>query len=87
MVRRCRRNASAIGIRTTAARAATAANSGLSARVSRTASPIAMSTALIQNGSRQPQARNCSSGSREARKNASVAAAVPAGAPIWGKAP
>ncbi len=57
------RNTSTIGLVLRARSARSARNTGLSSTDSRTYSPTPTSTMLNRNGSRQPQAANCSSDS------------------------
>jgi hypothetical protein len=40
---------------------------------------------LRRNGTRQPQAKNCSSGREENAVKTAVESTSPAGAPIWGQ--
>lgn len=59
----------------------TCANSGLSATLRRTNRPTASSTMLSRNGTRQPQARNWSSGRPETRVTIPADSTEPSGAP------
>ena len=76
------RNTSTIGRLLRACSLCNAANTGLSASDSRTTSPTTTSTMLNRNGSRQPQAANCSGVvAAVTAMNSSCARINPAGTP------
>ena len=81
------RSTSRRGIRASVLVSLTRENNGLSMILSLIKSPTATSKMLKRNGTRQPQARNASSGSPASNKKMRFEKMSPAGTPICGQLP